>query len=405
MDIKELVEALNVANTELKNMKEKHEAEIKSNGEALTETKSALEASQERFTELQEKFTKFDQEFKDYAAKQELVKQSGGQRKSMGQLFVESEVFAKNAGDSMINKTVSIERKDITGGAASAGALQDSTRDPEVYRAIGGYRATRMRDLIPSLPISSGSVEIMRQNAFTNNAAPQTAELAAKAQSAMTWELVTLSAKTIAHYEIASRQSLSDAAMLQGLVDQELNYGLQLEMDDQILNGDGTGQNFTGVLTDAAVNDVGDLTGGAAADKAKLAINLIREAITACQQNEYYNINGIVISPATSELLETAVGADGNYLLIPFNNRGDGTQTIWRVPVVVTNAIADDTFILGDWQMAAKLYQRETVSVRVSESHANLFVENGVAILAEERAVLGINRPKALAKGSFAGTV
>ena len=52
--------------------------------------------------------------------------------------------------------------------------------------------------------------------------------------------------------------------------------------------------------------------------------------------------------------------------------------------------------------MGAKLYVREGVSVRVSESHADLFVQNGVAILAEERMALGVNAPKAFATGSFA---
>ena len=408
MDLKQLIDQLNLANTELKNMKDKHEAELKTQGEALTETKSKLAEAEAKMSDLLAKVGEYDEELKALTAKVSAPAAGvGGQKMSLGQMFVKSSIFEQNKGDSLIGKSVAIDMsvKDITGASNSSGALQDFTRDPEVHRTIGGYRATRMRDLIPNMPMSSGSVEIMRQNLFTNNAAPQTAELAAKANSNMTWELVTLSAKTIAHYEIASRQALADAPMLQGLIDTELVYGLQLEMDDQILNGDGAGQNFTGVLNDAAVQDAGDLAGQPSADKATLAIDKIRNAITKCQQFEYYNINGIVLSPATAELLETAKGSDGNYILIPFNNRGDGVQTIWRIPVVITNAIADDTFILGDWTMACKLYTREQISVRVSESHANLFVENGVAILAEERAVLGINKPKALCKGSFAGTV
>jgi hypothetical protein len=38
----------------------------------------------------------------------------------------------------------------------------------------------------------------------------------------------------------------------------------------------------------------------------------------------------------------------------------------------------------------------------VSESHASFFVENGVAILGEERYTLAIPLPKAFCKGSFA---
>jgi HK97 family phage major capsid protein len=60
-----------------------------------------------------------------------------------------------------------------------------------------------------------------------------------------------------------------------------------------------------------------------------------------------------------------------------------------------------DNFILGDWTMGAKIYDRESVEIRVSESHSDYFVKNGVAILAEERYTLGIQRPKAFCKGLF----
>jgi len=78
-----------------------------------------------------------------------------------------------------------------------------------------------------------------------------------------------------------------------------------------------------------------------------------------------------------------------------------GTPRLWRVPVVVSNAIQDHDFIMGDFTLAATLYQREGYSVRLSEHHANLFVQNGVAILGEERLGFGIELPLALVKGTF----
>jgi HK97 family phage major capsid protein len=189
---------------------------------------------------------------------------------------------------------------------------------------------------------------------------------------------------------------------LQGLIDTELTYGLQLLSDDQILNGAGTNQSLTGILNDAAINNVGQITAGtSAADLPAAMIDHIRAAITLCQQAEYYNINGLVINPADWQVLETAKATDGHYLLVAFAASSAETPSVWRVPVIVSNAIAADTFLLGDWTMGAKLYVREGVSVRVSESHADLFVQNGVAILAEERMALGVNAPKAFATGSF----
>lgn len=409
MELKELVEQLNTANTELKNMRNKHAEEIKELGDAQAETKTKLDEAEAKFADMVAKFENVDVALKEIQAKN---KRPGytqdGEVKTLGSAFVASEVYSEIKANGRGNSQP-VEIKDITSLSTSAGALQDAYRDPEVYRTIGGMRQLRIRDLIPTVPVSSGSVEIMRMASFTNSAAPQGTvagigggEFVAKAQSDMTWELVTVPVRTVAHWVPASRQALSDAPMLQGLIDSELTYGLQLESDDQLLNGDGTGQNLSGILNDAAINDVGELAvGTAAADVPAAMIDHIRSAITQCQLSEYYNINGLVMNPTDFATLETAKATDGHYILMPFAATAGETTRIWRVPVVVTNAMPASTFLLGDWRIGAKIYAREGVSVRVSESHADYFVKNGVAVLAEERYCLAVSRPKAFTKGAF----
>lgn len=409
MEIKELVEQFKTNSTEIKNAQEKLQAEIKENGEATAETKAALEKAQEEQTELKSLFEKMDEKLIALETEQKRVREHGHKRefKTAGDIFTTSEVFdglkraKRGTGEPMV-----IEKKDITSLAASAGALVDTQRDPEVYR--NPNRPTRIRDLIPSIPVTSGSVEYARQNVFTNNAAPQgtvsgqgAGEFVAKAESNITWELITETIKTVAHWVPASRQVLSDAPQLRSLIDLDLNYGLDLESDVQLLTGDGTGQNMTGLLVDSDVPTVGEIASGTAADDVPAAmIDHIRAAITKCQTNEYYNVNGVVLNPVDWETLETAKATDGHYLMISMPSQG-ADPVIWRIPVIVTNAMPADNFILGDWMMGAKIYDREQTEIRVSESHADYFIKNGVAILAEERYSMVIPRPKAFTKGLF----
>jgi len=413
VELKELVTQFETVNNELKSMREKHEAEVKAANEGSVEAKAAVE---EMKSEIEELAKKHEQALNDLTAQMQRPGSQGmggDQAKSLGAQFIESDIYSEVKSNARGNDQP-FEAKDITGTAGSAIALVNPDRDPTVYRSIGGRRQLRIADLIPSVPTSSGSVEIMRQDSFTNNAGPQEAgsspssaagggEFEAKAQSNITWELVTVPVRTIAHWVPASRQALSDAPMLQGLIDTELSYGLQLESDAQLLNGDGAGQNLTGILNDAAINDVGELaTGTDPADVPAAMIDHIREAVTECQKSEYYNMNGLVLNPVDWQTLETAKATDGHYLLVAFAATQGETPTVWRVPVIVTNAIAEGTFLIGDWAMGATIYRREGVSVRVSESHADYFVRNGVAVLAEERYCLAVNRPKAFTKGSFA---
>jgi HK97 family phage major capsid protein len=395
--------------TEIKNAQAKLEDEVRANGTATAETKTALETAQAAQTELKGLFEAMDAKL--IAVETELKRfQAEGDSpefKTAGDIFVTSEIFdgLKSAGRGT-GMPLTIDTKDITSLPTSAGALIRPDRDPEVYR--NPNRPTRIRDLIPSIPTSSGSVEFMRQSAFTNNAAPQGTvagqgggEFVAKAQSNLTWELVVESIKTVAHWVPASRQALSDAPQLKSLIDIDLEYGLDLESDVQLLLGDGSNQNMTGLLVDADVSNVGEIANGTApADVPAAMIDHIRAAVTECQTNEYYNTNGVVLNPVDWEILETAKATDGHYLMISMPGPG-AEERIWRMPVIITNAMPADNFILGDWMMGAKIYDREQKEIRVSESHADYFVKNGVAILAEERYSMVIPRPKAFCKGLF----
>lgn len=410
-EIKELVDQFETVNTELKSLREKHDAELKAAAEGSVEAKAASEVLHVKLNELS---VKYDQALADITAEMKRPNTEGyySDMKTAGQAFVESDTYGEMKSLGRANSQP-VHVKDITGTASSAGALDRPDRDPTVYRFQGGMRQLRIADLIPAIPVASGSVEIMRLTTATGNAAPQQAssspssavgggELFAKKQSDLVYELVTVPVRTIAHFVPASRQILSDAPMLQGIIDSELAYGLQLESDDQLLNGDGTGQNLTGILQDSDINDVGELAQGTSADDVPAAmIDHIRAAVTECQKEEYYNITGLVLNPVNWQTLETAKATDGHYLLVAFAATSGETPTVWRVPVIVTNAMPEDSFLLGDWTLGAQRYVREGVDIRVSESHADFFVRNGVAILAEERYCLGISRPKAFAKGLF----
>lgn len=401
LELKDLAEQLNTASTEIKNAQETHAKELKELGEASAETKSRLETSEKNFAELKELFEKADSKLKELELKGQRPNGGAEEAKSLGEMFTSSEVGVMLKSEQGLGRKVEIEKKDITSGASSAGALVRPDRDSRVFQ--NPNRQLRIRDLIPTVPTSSNAVEVMRENVFTNNAAPQAGELAAKAKSEITYELLTYPVRTIAHYVHASRQVLSDAPMLQSLINNRLTYGLDLESDDQLLLGDGTGQNLTGILVDPDVSDIGEIASGTTAAELPAAmIDHIRAAVTQCQVNEYYNINGLVMNPVDFATLETAKATDGHYILVPFAATNSQTTTIWRVPVVITNAIPVGQFILGDWQMGAVIYDRESVSVAVSEQHSDNFTKNAVTIRGEERFTLAIPLPKAFAKGSFA---
>ena len=405
MEIEVIKSHLDNVKAEIKSAVAKRDEEIKQYGEATEATRKALTAATERLDTIKHDMDRIDARVVEMEKSAQRRFAGEQMAKSYGQQFVESDVFKGATAKGTDSFRV---EKNLSALTASAGALVRPDRRPDVV--VTPDRPAFIRDLIQTIPTSSNAVEVMRQNVFTNAAAPQApsspstaigaGELQAKAQSNITYQLVTVPVRTMAHWVPASRQVLSDAPMLQRLIDSRLMYGLNLLADSQLLFGDGTNQNLTGLMVDAGVETVGQIAAGTtAANRPGAMLDHIRAAVTRCQTFEFYNINGLVINPADWGTLETAKGSDGHYIWVSVPNGGE--PRLWRVPVVVSNAMTVGNFLLGDWTLGATIYDREQMDIRVSESHADFFVRNGVAILAEERYGFGIELPKAFCKGQF----
>jgi len=407
MNITDLKDHLDAASNEMKSLVERQSAEIKAHGETSKQAAALIEKADKRLAELTQELEAKEKRLVE-VEKRAARPGFGGDAevKTLGQLYVESEAYshAKSIGRGN-NVPVEVERKDITSASGSAAALVNQYRNPEIYK--NPDRMMFIRQLVNRTPVTDSAVEIMRENVFTNAAAPQynvsgtpVNQLVAKEKSDVTFSLETVPVRTIAHYMVASRQVLADAARLRNYIDGRLVYGLNLEFDTQMLYGDGLTENFKGLFSDAGVNNIGEITAGTSADDLPGAmIDHIRSAITQCQLYEYYNVNGLIMNPVDWQTIETAKGSDGHYIWVTVPNGGE--PRLWRVPVIVTNAVTSGDFLLGDWTMGATLYERESMAVRVADQHADLFIKNGIVILGEERAAFAVELPKAFCKGSF----
>lgn len=402
MDATEIKTALEATTTQFKQLLDTQSQEIKQFGETSAATAKQIKSVETTLEALAGDIKSIDEKHKERideleAKSNRLMNGGANEQKTMGDQFIDSDSYAEVKARGFRGESSSVEIKDITGLPASAGALLTPYLRDAILREPD--RTLFVRQLLNNVPVNTDAVQIFRELAFDNQAGFQPApsgeplQLGLKPKSDITFESDTVTVETIAHYIIASRQILSDAPRLRAYIDQRLVYGLNLKMDEQILYGDGSGQNFTGLLVDNAVQDVGAMVAGVT------RIDHIRDAITKAQLANYYNVNGLVMGPQDWAEIEKAKGNDDHYIWV--NVQDGGTPRLWRVPVVVSNAMEEGDFILGDWTMGAALYTREGVTVRTSESHADLFVRNGVAILAEERAALGVELPLAFVKGTF----
>lgn len=318
----------------------------------------------------------------------------GGDRVlTAGERFVEDESFKAFAGQTRPRGRVLVEVKDITSlstdAPGSAGALIQSDR--RGLQVELPQRRLTVRSLILPGQTASNSIEYEREKLFTNNAA-MVAEGTLKPQSELQFEDATATVRTIAHWIRTSVQILADAPGLRSIIDQRLRYGLGLAEEGQLLNGSGTGQNLLGLVT-AATPFVapGSLTASTPVDTIRLMI--LQAALAE------YPPNGIVLNPIDWAAIEMQKDTQGRYLI--GNPQGILSPTLWGLPVVPTQAMGVDKSLVGAFNLAAQIFDRQDATVDVSTEDQDNFVKNKVTIRAEERLAMAIYRPQAIVYGDL----
>lgn len=277
----------------------------------------------------------------------------------------------------------------LTGlSSTSAGAFVETERlgivDTGTY-----YRPLRVVDLLTRGSTGSDTVEYVREGMHTNNAAPvpeataTTGVSGTKPESAMLFSVVTEAVKTIAHWIPATRRALADAAQIRTLIDSFLRYGLDEALERQVLNGDGIGENFLGILETPGIQ--------AQAYTTDILVTT-RKARTKVLLGGRTNPNAFLMHPLDWEAFDLLKDNESRYY---FGGPSVlGNPRLWGLPVVETETIAQGVALTANFRFAA-LWLRMAAQILVSDSHADFFVRNLIAILAEERAAFGVIRPAA----------
>ena len=243
-------------------------------------------------------------------------------------------------------------------------------------------------------PASTGTITAMLLQ--MHGAAAEVAEAADKPEAQLDLELLTEAIQTIAHFLPASRQILADEAMIEAYVNDRLRYGVLYKEDVQLLYGTGSSPQIQGILTEVGVQEY--LWSSGLVSPLDTKIDAIRRALTRAHVLDHVP-SGVVCNPNDWEDIQLSKGSDGHYVWAAV---GQGTgQQFFLLPVVVTNAINPGEALVGSFSLGSTIWDREQVSIRVSESHADFFKKNLVAILAEERICQTIYRPDSFVKVTF----
>ncbi|MFJ9443242.1 phage major capsid protein [Kitasatospora sp. NPDC101235] len=326
-------------------------------------------------------------------------------RKSIGQHFTTSAEYAAlmagapngHFGEKARVQSMPVGFKSLLTGASdtSAGALVMDDRRGLLVGADAFQRPLVLRDVVTPGTTASDTIEFVRMTAATNAAAPvaeataTTGTSGTKPESGMTWAKVTTPVRTIAHWLPLTKRALSDAAQILTIIDSYLRYGLEEELEDQMIAGDGTGENFTGLANTSGVQ--------APAFTTETNLTRLRRGKTLVKTVGRSMANAYVMNPADVEGLDLLTDNEARFYFGGPSGSSGGNIPLWNLPIVESEAVPAGTAYVGDWRKAI-LWDREQASITMTDSHSDFFVRNMVAVLAEMRCAFGIIQPNAFVK-------
>ena len=358
---------------------EKAEAEAKVNGKASEDTKTALENLGTQQREFADRLLQIEQKGVKMEKPEEQDDSWGGQ-------------FTKSAGYESFKGGNSMR--------AQAEVKNTITNVVGVTQAVpvgfvpGAFRRFTIEDALNSVTTTANAVEFTRELAFTNNAA-ETAEGAQKPESALTFELVNMPMSTVAHWLKVSRQLAMDAPALLAYINNRLKYGVNLRVENQLVAGNGTAPNISGLMRTGNYTPHGYTA--AALGATNTMLRLVRKVIADLAASDY-PADFIIMNPQDWANIELMTDTTNRYIV------GDPQRVtepkLWGLPVVLSNAMTADSFLVMS-RMAATIYNREGVRVDMSESDADNFTKNLITLRAERRLLLAVEVPSAIRGGDL----
>lgn len=320
--------------------------------------------------------------------------------RSMGQQFIESDAMSwlkqhpvGSKGSAWKTPSVELQAATLTttgGSPGSGGDLIIPDYRPGILPLL--FKRLVVADLMPGGRTDSNSIVFMKESTFTN-AADTVAEGGTKPESTLIFDQTSSDVRKIAHWLPVTEEMLEDVPAIRAYIDMRLRLGVELEEEDQLLNGNGTAPNIRGLLNQTGLATT-ITTGGSPGDS---NADAIFKQMMALAYTSLVPADGIVMNPTNWQSIALAKNADDLYYGGgPFNT--PPIPRLWGLPVVLTPSIAANTALVGAFRTAAQVFRKGGIRVEATNSHASYFITNLVAIRAEERLALVVYRPAAFGK-------
>ena len=295
------------------------------------------------------------------------------------------------------------EKLSIKAPATMLGSTNISGGNVPVEQRIPGLdiiasREIRLLDIV-SRGVAESNIISWVSQANKDGAAGQTAEGALKNQ--IDFDLVVNSEalkKTTAFIKV-SEEMLDDISFIQSEINNELLRETLKQVEAQVYEGDGTGNNHNGIRTVASAFAAGSFAG--TVDNANF-VDVLRVAINQVKLAEHGAPTFILANPSDVTALKLIKTSTTDKRYIDALQIIAGQMTVDGIPIIETTLVTAGEYLIGNFSMAT-VYDKGSVSIEVGRDSDD-FTKNLVTILAEWRGLTLVptNKRSAFVQGVIA---
>lgn len=361
--------------------------------------KSDSGAVNAKLKELAEKQAELSRDLTELRQIKDEVQGTGAAVKSVGQQVIEHKAFKDFGQTRRANFEIKTENANsISPVNTQASNSVSRTTIGAPYQA--GFVSNPELDLVveplfPHVPIATQAIQYVKEGTFTNNAAV-VAEGALKPESTINVSLETANVVTLAHIMKVTKQVYDDNPQsIMALIDHKMRYGLQSVVDRQLIQGTGGTTQLPGALLSGNYTDYSSAAGVVSTDT---LFDFIFKHYTALA-NAGVNTHRLVLNPADWASLALTKDNQKRYLL--GGPAMIAQKTVWGIPVLTTPSIPQGKFLMGDFNQAATIYDRQALQFAISEEDDKNFQYNLITIRVERRLAVTFEQPLALDGGNF----
>lgn len=377
------------------------EESIKNVQEEQKNGKVSLKAFEDKVKELGDKQLELSKSLADVTQaldKNTKALNATNEVKSLGQKVAAHEAIKNYQGGTATFKIST--KADTINKSPAANSITRNTITPAYQAGMVTMpdQPLQIEQLIPHIPVSVDAIEYTKEGSVTDGS-KIVAEGEKLGETTVTNPtLHTANCVNIGAYTVVTHQLLTNESALAAFIETKMQYKLKLNIENQLVNGNGTSTQLGGLLHEGNFTDKTTAVQGKLPKSGATLLDFALLLKTEFEK-QYIVPERLLLNPDDWTQLALLKDANGHYIL--GGPQLLATKNLWGLPVMTTPFVAAGKYILGNFTLGATIYDREALDFRISDSDGENFKSMLYTFRVNRRLGFAVENPLAIFAGDW----